>query len=140
MGRHEEGLAALTLFRKGKFTPEEIDTEYAIIKISASTREEDGRFFEQFNKLNLKRTFIVMMVNFFLQATGNIFATIYGAVYVKSLGTVNPFNITIVISLTNLTFGVAAMFTIEKIGRRCVKTHLIPGVFPLMINLLNCLI
>ncbi|KAH8878698.1 general substrate transporter [Thozetella sp. PMI_491] len=117
-GLHEEGLAALVEVRKGKFTQEQIETEYGIIRLSTAQNVEKGTFFEQFNQINRKRTFIVLMVNFFLQASGQLFTTIYGAIYVKSLGTVNPFHITVSTSLINLTFGVLAMFMIEKIGRR----------------------
>lgn len=40
---------------------------------------------------NLKRTLIVIGVNVFLQLTGQNFASVYGAIFIKSLGVVNPF-------------------------------------------------
>ncbi|RFU27459.1 hypothetical protein B7463_g8878, partial [Scytalidium lignicola] len=118
-GRNDEALVALKKFREGKFSEEQIDYEFEIIKISAAHHHrEKGTFFEQFRGTNLRRTIIVIAVNFFLQASGQIFTTVYGTVYIKSLGTVNPFNITLAISLINFTVGILAMILMEKLGRR----------------------
>ncbi len=119
-GRHDEALLALGKFRAGKFTDEQVSAEFEVIKASVShqIQLERGNFFDQFKKVNIRRTMIVVGVNFFLQATGQIFTTVYGAVYVKSLGTVNPFNITVANSIINLVSGILAMFLIEKVGRR----------------------
>ena len=57
-------------------------------------------------------------VNFFLQITGNIFANKYGTVYIKSLDSVDPFVMTVVNQLVNLTGVVISMSLVDRVGRR----------------------
>lgn len=118
--RHEDALAALRQFRQGKFTEEEIKLEFATIQIPAMRSEKKAGFFDQFKSQNIRRTIIVIFINFFLQATGNIWITIYGTVYVKSLNTVNTFTFSVVTSVISLTTGILAMVLMEKVGRRYV--------------------
>lgn len=61
---------------------------------------------------------IVCGANFFFQATGQIFTGIYGAIYVKSLGTVNPFSITVAIAVVNVVTAFLAMALLDRAGRR----------------------
>lgn len=68
--------------------------------------------------VNLKRTFIVIGANFFLQGTGSTFASVYGALFVKSLNTINPFTITVSMAAINMVVGFAAMVGVDRIGRR----------------------
>lgn len=67
---------------------------------------------------DLKRTCITVGVNFFLQLTGNTFASKYGTVYIKSLGAVEPFVMTVVNQVVNLTGVVLSMILIDRVGRR----------------------
>lgn len=67
---------------------------------------------------NLRRTLIVLAVNFFQQATGQALAGLYGPVVVRSLGTFSPFNYTLI--MTGLT-GFVYLFNIalnDYLGRR----------------------
>lgn len=61
---------------------------------------------------------MVSGANFFLQATGQLFTTIYGALFVRSLGTVNPFTVTVAISIINVCTSLLAMVLTDKLGRR----------------------
>ncbi|KAM0295982.1 hypothetical protein ACHAPM_010699 [Fusarium culmorum] len=47
-----------------------------------------------------------------------IFTSIYGALFVKSLGTVNPFTVTVVIAVVNSCTSLLAMVLTDKLGRR----------------------
>jgi SP family sugar:H+ symporter-like MFS transporter len=106
------------LLRSGKFTEEEIDEEFASIVQATGQLHQNGSFLDIFKGTNLRRTMIVAGANFFFQATGQIFTSIYGAIYVKSLGTVNPFTITVVIAVVNVCTAFLAMALLDRVGRR----------------------
>tara|TARA_R110002060_G_scaffold16435_2_gene22855 strand:+ start:841 stop:1014 length:174 start_codon:yes stop_codon:yes gene_type:complete len=57
-------------------------------------------------------------MNFFQQATGQAFASTYGTIFIKGLGTINPFNMSIVMSVINLTLVSTGLFLNDRIGRR----------------------
>ncbi|KAM5349807.1 hypothetical protein ACJ41O_006312 [Fusarium nematophilum] len=116
--RHQEGLAALRKLRVGKMTEEEVILEYNLLEVAATQYREKGTFQELFWKANIRQTFIVIGINFFLQTTGYTFHVVYGAVYIKSLGTVNPFNINLIKSFVGLAVGIAAMWACDIVGRR----------------------
>lgn len=60
-------------------------------------------------------------INFFLQLTGNIFANKYGTVYTKSLGSFDdPFTVTVVNQLINISRVVISMTLVDRIERRSV--------------------
>lgn len=63
---------------------------------------------------------IVVGVNFFQQATGQAFASQYGAIFIKSLGTVNPFDMTLINGAVNCFGLVLSLTLVDKIGRRLV--------------------
>lgn len=73
---------------------------------------------ELFQGVNKKRTAIVVAMNFFQQATGQAFASTYGTIFIKGLGTINPFNMSIVMSVINLTLVSTGLFLNDRIGRR----------------------
>lgn len=79
---------------------------------------EKGSFMDLWKPQNLKRTMITVGINFFLQLTGNIFANKYGTVYIKSLGSVDPFTMTVVNQLVNLSGVVLSMSLVDRVGRR----------------------
>lgn len=81
---------------------------------------DKGSFFGMFKGYNLRRTLVVFMVNFFLQATGQAFASQYGALFIKSLGTVNQFAMSMIATSINLFISVGAMFAVDSLGRRKV--------------------
>jgi MFS transporter, SP family, sugar:H+ symporter len=88
------------------------------LKNAASRYQEKGKFKELFWKANIRQTLIVVGINFFLQTTGFIFHIIYGSVYIRSLGTINPFNVGLITSFVGLAMGVAVMWGCDIFGRR----------------------
>lgn len=117
-GRHEDSLRSLRILRKGKFTDEEIETEFNSLQIILAEEHEQGNFIEIFQGPNLKRTWITVRINFFLQITGQVFTSRYGTIYIKSLGTVDPFIMTIVNQAVNLIGILFSMAFVDSIGRR----------------------
>lgn len=79
-GKTEEARASLTTLRKGAFSDEEIDNEFRELQYALEHETEKGKFSEIFQGLNLKRTTLVIMCNFFQQATGQAFSSQYGAI------------------------------------------------------------
>lgn len=118
--RHDEAIQSLTRLRKGKFTEDEIQAEFqdVIASLKHEREIEKGVFTDMFKGFNLRRTLIVFMVSFFVQATGQAFASQYGALYIKSLGTVNQFTMSMIASVINITAAFVAMFAVESLGRR----------------------
>jgi len=112
------------MLRKGKSTDEEIDAELAAIFQSTQQLHKRGSIRDIFRGTNLRRTMIVSGANFFFQATGQIFTGIYGAIFVKSLGTVNPFTITVTMAVVNVCTAFLAMILLDRVGRRYVICHL----------------
>jgi MFS transporter, SP family, sugar:H+ symporter len=79
---------------------------------------EQGNYIELFQGKNLKRTAIVVAMNFFQQATGQAFASTYGAIFIRDIGTVNPFTMTIVNAIVNLCSAFAGLYLVDRAGRR----------------------
>lgn len=88
------------------------------MKVILEEEQDKGTFFDLFRGSNLKRTLITCGTNFFLQLTGNVFANKYGTVYIKSLGSVDPFTMTVVNQLVQLLGVVVAMALVDRWGRR----------------------
>jgi MFS family permease len=99
-------------------TNEAIADELASLKIGLAIEPEQGHFKELFDKTNLKRTLIVIAISFFQQATGQAFSSQYGAIFVKSLGTVNPYNFAIITSCITTAACLISNLLSDKIGRR----------------------
>ncbi|KEF58701.1 uncharacterized protein A1O9_06627 [Exophiala aquamarina CBS 119918] len=116
--RQEEGMKVLRELRVGKFTDADIDAEFAMILHKIQDSQNQGTLFDIFQGTHLRRTGIVVGSNFFLQATGQLFTALYGALFVKSLGTVNPFTITVVIAVVNVCTAFLAMTLFDRLGRR----------------------
>lgn len=104
--------------RVGKFSDLEIEAEFAIIVDSLQNTVAQGTFMDIWRGSNLRRTYIVIGANFFLQATGQLFTALYGALFVKSLGTVNPFTITCTIAAVNVCTALLSMTLTDRLGRR----------------------
>lgn len=90
----------------------------AMITHAVRSEAKQLPFVNIFLGTNLTRTIIVCGVNFFMQGSGQIFTQVYGALFIRSLGTVNPFTMTVVIAAVNLVTSVVAMILIDKVGRR----------------------
>ena len=110
----------LRKFRQGKYTDSEIEEEFEDIKrgIQFERQLEKGSFLDIFRKANRRRTLVVIGANFFLQATGQNFTSNYGALFAKSLGTINPFSVTVMIGAVNTATALLAMIITDKLGRR----------------------
>ncbi|KAF4472085.1 sugar transporter [Fusarium albosuccineum] len=117
-GRANEARANLVKFRSGAFTDEDIDHEFRETQLQLETETEKGHFWEIFQRKNLKRTLLVVGINFFQQATGQQFASQFGAIYAKQLGTVNPFVFSLIIAAINATAIFISLLTNDKVGRR----------------------
>lgn len=117
-GRTEDANAALRKLRQGAFTEAEIEKEFASIQLSLEMEPEQGHFKELFQGVNRKRTAVVVMMNFFLQATGQAFASQYGTLYVKSLNSINPFHFNVITGFLGLSMVIFSLLTNDKIGRR----------------------
>lgn len=119
-GRRKEAEANLRKLREGKFSEEAIQAEFSELCYTLEIEVEQGNFKECFKGLNGKRTMLVVLVNFFQQATGQAFASQYGAIYVKTLGTINPFNFSLITAAVNISGLCIALALTDKIGRRLV--------------------
>ncbi|KAH8895355.1 general substrate transporter [Thozetella sp. PMI_491] len=116
--RVEEAKENLRKLREGAFSDEDIEFEFKELQYSLAQEVEQGRFVELFQGINLKRTGIAALVNIFQQATGQAFASQYGAVFVKGLGTINPFVFTLMNSgVSFLTIFIVLLFS-DHVGRR----------------------
>ncbi|KAM0277362.1 hypothetical protein ACHAQH_005879 [Verticillium albo-atrum] len=116
--RPEEAKDMLLRLRQGAFTEEEIDAEFRELCSALENEQEQGKFIEVFRGNNLLRTAIVIGVNFFQQATGQAFASQYGAVYVRTLGIFNPVLFSLINSGINAVITTGTLFTTDKLGRR----------------------
>ncbi|KAJ0330977.1 hypothetical protein COL922a_012161 [Colletotrichum nupharicola] len=93
----------------------------SLASAEANREVEKGKFKDMFHgKQMTKRTMSVIGVNFFMQATGSILASVYGAIFVKQLGFINPFTVTIITSIINIFMCLCAMVLLDKMGRRNV--------------------
>jgi MFS transporter, SP family, sugar:H+ symporter len=118
--RVEEARASLSKLRGGKIPQSEIDEQFAALQFALENEMEQGNFTELFKGINLKRTAIVMAMNFFQQATGQAFASSYGAIFIRGLGTVNPFTMSIINSAINLCIVLIGLNLNDRFGRRLV--------------------
>ncbi|KAK1763898.1 general substrate transporter [Phialemonium atrogriseum] len=102
--RVEEARTSLGKVRQGRLTEAEIDEQFAALQYALEHEPEQGRYIELFQGKNLKRTAIVAAMNFFQQAT--------------DIGTVNPFTMTIVNAVVNLTAAFTGLYLVDRLGRR----------------------
>ncbi|TDZ30280.1 MFS transporter fmqE [Colletotrichum spinosum] len=116
--RVEEAQVALKKLRHGTITDAEIDEQFAALQYALKQEVEQGNYMELFKGVNLKRTAVVMTMNFLQQATGQAFASTYGAIFIKDIGTVNPFTMTIVNAIVNLVMVFIGLYLNDRVGRR----------------------
>lgn len=115
--RDDEALKALiTLRGRGnEVSPEE---ELQMIRLSLQEEQDQGTYSDLFKGHNRRRTLVVLGVTFFFQATGNSFSGHYSAVFVKSLGTINPFDVTVAQTALNTVTALVGILLVDRIGRR----------------------
>lgn len=51
-------------------------------------------------------------------ATGQVFASQYGTIWVKSLNTVSPYNMSVILVCVDMFTTVIAIFSADRIGRK----------------------
>ena len=115
--RDEEALVAL---KKLRGEGHEMSAEAELELIRASLREEadKGSYADLWKGHNRRRTLVVIGVAFFFQATGQVFTGHYGAVFVASLNSVNPFTITVTQSGINTFTSFIGILMMDRVGRR----------------------
>jgi sugar porter (SP) family MFS transporter len=75
-------------------------------------------FFHLFNKENIRRTVISGSFFSLNQVSGIILSTTYATVFLTDLGVGNPYTLTVVSSACVLAGTIAALFIIDRLGRR----------------------
>ncbi|KAL4999750.1 general substrate transporter [Aspergillus recurvatus] len=116
--RVEEAKASLQRLREGAFTEDQVDKEFRELEFALENEVEQGKFIELFRGKNLKRTLLVVAVNFFQQATGQAFTSQYGGVYVRSLKVFNPMLYTLMSSCISSFVMICVLSIADKAGRR----------------------
>ncbi|KAK5165444.1 uncharacterized protein LTR77_008973 [Saxophila tyrrhenica] len=114
--RHEEALRNLTLLR-GEGHEIAAEAELELIRASLLEESDQGSWADIFKGHNCRRTGVVVGVAFFFQATGQVFSGHYGAVFVKSLGTVNPWEITVSQSAINTVTSLIGILLLDLVVR-----------------------
>jgi len=59
----------------------------------------------------------VIGVNVFLQVTGQNFVSVYGSIFIKSLGVVNPFTMASINAAVSIVFVLITQAVTDKTGR-----------------------
>lgn len=117
-GRDTVALESLTALRRGKYCDQEIKQELLDVQNTIDLTASKGSWIELFQGPNLKRTLVVIFVNIFLQITGSNFTAVYGALFYRSLGTVNPFSINAGSTAINIAMVIVSQLSCDKVGRR----------------------
>ncbi|KAG5661248.1 hypothetical protein KAF25_005370 [Fusarium avenaceum] len=133
--RVDEAWHNLRQLRKGAFTEEQIEAEFKEIRVSLEQEVEQGKFIELLQGNNLKRTIIVILVNFLQQASGQAFVSQYGTVYVKMLGTINPFGFSLITASINIIVLTGILLWADIVGRRILMIMSSITMFAAMITM-----
>lgn len=67
---------------------------------------------------NLRRTLITIGVNIFLQLTGQNFSSVYGTIFIQSIGTINPFTMNTINIAVNIVTVLISQLMTDKVGRK----------------------
>ncbi|KAF4413179.1 Hexose transporter HXT13 [Colletotrichum fructicola] len=90
------------------------ETELAAMKANLEQHTEKGSWADLFRGTDLRRTTIALLPPFFSQATGQAFANVYGTIFYQSLGTINPFILTIVSKCFGLIGSLSFMLLVDR--------------------------
>lgn len=118
-GRMEEARANLRKLRA--FSDAEVDDELRVMKMSEENERlltADVRFWDIFNKQNIRRTITAGSIYSFNQCSGIILSTTYATVFLTQIGAGDPFTLTVVSSVCVLAGTILAPFVIDRLGRR----------------------
>ncbi|EED17852.1 sugar transporter, putative [Talaromyces stipitatus ATCC 10500] len=119
-GRERDALESLRLLRTTASRDDDYDCEHELYLLKKSLLEEQnqGTYRDLFRGSNLRRTFIAMGMNFFIQATGSPFTAAYGTLFVQSLNSMNAFDYSIMSSCINTFCCLVSTMITDKVGRR----------------------
>ncbi|KAF2176432.1 general substrate transporter [Zopfia rhizophila CBS 207.26] len=115
--RPEEAMRSLRLLRQGRYTDEQIENEFREFQSTIDCTVNRGSLQELFQGTNLKRTLIVIGVNAFLQLTGQNFSSVYGTIFIKSIGVIDPFTMTSVNTAVSIFVTLVTQFMTDFTGR-----------------------
>ena len=121
--RDEEALHALKKLR-GEGNHMSAEEELELIRVCLREEADQGTYADLFKGHNRRRTLVICGVAFFFQATGQVFSGHYGAVFVQSLGTVNPFNITVSQSALNTFTSFVGILMLDRVGEYHARYYL----------------
>ncbi|CAK7207997.1 hypothetical protein SEUCBS139899_010831, partial [Sporothrix eucalyptigena] len=116
--RQEDAIESLSRLKNKNTPAEEIRLEFDELSQRVATQLKHGSFRHLFTSKNRMRTFVVVMVNFFQQASGQAFASQYGTLFVQALKTVNPFSVTVGTNATDIGALIICFLTVDVLGRR----------------------
>jgi sugar porter (SP) family MFS transporter len=118
-GRMKEARCNLRKIRG--FTDAQVDDELRVMKMCEDNERAltaHVRFWNIFNRENLKRTITAGALFSFNQISGVILSTTYATVFLTQIGVGQPFTLTVIASCCVLAGTIAAPFTIDLAGRR----------------------
>jgi hypothetical protein len=116
--RPEDALANLKRLKNDSTSDDQIQYEFGELSHIVAIQLQSHKFRDIFVFPNGKRTFIIVMINFFQQTTGQAFASQYGTLFVKMLHSVNPFSITMGLNAVDIGALLICMASTDKLGRR----------------------
>lgn len=117
-GREAEALQSLRRLKPKSMSDEDIQAEFDALSLKVSEQLQKRTFSDLFTKPNRLRTFVVVMCNFFQQATGQAFASQYGTLFVKQLKSINPFSVTLGTNAVDIGAIIISASLIDVVGRR----------------------
>ncbi|EXJ60157.1 hypothetical protein A1O7_04309 [Cladophialophora yegresii CBS 114405] len=119
--RHREAEAqeSLRLYRKGKFTEEQIMEEYhEQVAMIAVLTQDKGTFKEMWQGTNRKRSLIVIGANISIQISGQGLFSKYGTIFLKDLHGPDPFQMFLINTALQIVVVLCAMYMFDRFGRR----------------------
>ncbi|KAJ5098635.1 general substrate transporter [Penicillium argentinense] len=119
-GREPEALQALTHFKPKNTPDEDIRAEFDVLSLKVSEQLQKKSFSDLFTKTNRLRTFVVVLSNFFQQATGQAFASQYGTLFVKQLMSIDPFSVNLGTNAVDIGAIIILACLIVVIGRSSI--------------------
>lgn len=96
----------------------EKELEQVALAVELEKQHKEGSYKSCFQDTSLRRTLIVLGSNFFLQASGQAFVSLYGPVVVASIGSISTFNYTLIAAGCTMLGYVGALTLNDYVGRR----------------------
>lgn len=115
----------------------QVDDELRVMKMCEDNERAlsaNVRFWNIFDRENIKRTITAGSFFSFNQISGIILSTTYATVFLQELGVGSPFTLTVIASCCVLAGTLAAPFTVDQAGRR--PTALVGMVILLIIDVI----